>query len=118
MKKKYAAAIALAFAVIFIITTSSCIGLPLFGGSPLPEGNYVTERGSEWMHVADDTVIIGRDESSFSVLPNRSNVKLFDKNDLSRAHPQYLRKIDNDTVEWIRKASGPAPQYKIIFHRK
>ena len=116
------------FAIVFVIAVT--IGCSISNpdcypnitegdsGMPLPEGNYVAEHGSEWMLVADDVVRIGRDKSSFSVLSNKTNVKLFDKNDLSYAHPQYLRTIDNDTIEWTRKASGPSPQYKIIFRRK
>ena len=112
MRKLYAGAIVLAVVAVVVIMMLNG------GGSPLPEGEYVAEHGSEWMRVSDDIVRIGRDKSSFSVLPNKTNVKLFDKNDLSHAHPQYLRAIDNDTVEWTRTASGPSPQYKIIFRRK
>ena len=87
-------------------------------GPPLTEGNYTNEPGKEWMLVDNGVVRIGRDRASFSVLPNKTNVKLFDKDDLSSAHPQYLQYIDENTAEWVRKASGPNPQYKIIFHRK
>ena len=103
--------------VFAIAVTIGCYVLNR-SGSPLPEGNYVADHGSEWMQVSYDIVRIGRDKSSFSVLSNTTNVKLFDKNDLSHAHPQYLRIIDNNTVEWTRTASGPSPQYKIIFRRK
>ena len=112
MRKLYAGAIVLVVVAVVVIMMLNR------SGPPLPEGNYVVDHGSEWMRVSDGIVRIGRDKSSFSVLTNTTNVKLFDKNDLSHAHPQYLRIIDNDTVEWTRKASGPSPQYKIIFRRK
>ena len=112
MRKFYAVAIVLVVAAIVAIIMLN------LSGPPVPDGYYVAERGAEWMRVTDGVVRIGRDKSSFSVLSNKTNVKLFDKNDLSHAHPQYLRIVDNDRVEWMRKASGPSPQYKIIFHRK
>ena len=112
MRKLSAVAIVLAVVAVVVIMLLNR------SGPPLPEGDYVAEHGSEWMRVSDDIVRIGRDKSSFSALSNRTNVKLFDKNDLSHAHPQYLRTIDNDTAEWTRTASGPSPQYKIIFRRK
>ena len=112
MKKPHAFEALLAVAAVVVIMMLNR------SGPPLPEGDYVADHGSEWMRVSDDIVRIGRDKSSFSLLSNKTNVKLFDKNDLSHATPQYLRAIDNDTVEWTRKASGPSPQYKIIFRRK
>ena len=112
MRKLYVAVIVFAVVAIVAIMLSNRNGLPL------PEGNYVAEQSTEWMRVANDIVRIGRDKSSFSVLPNKTNVKLFDQNDLSHVHPQYLRIIDNDTVEWAREASGPSPRYKIIFRKK
>ena len=87
-------------------------------GPPLTEGSYFNEQGNEWMSVANGVVRIGRGKASFSVLPNKTNVRLFDENDLSSAHPQYLRIIDEDAVEWTRVASGASPQYQITFRRR
>lgn len=112
MRKLYVVVIVLVVVAIVVIMLSNSKGLPL------PEGDYVAEQSTEWMRVANDIVRIGRDKSSFSVLPNKTNVKLFDQSDLSHVHPQYLRIINNDTVEWEREASGPSPQYKIIFRKK
>lgn len=114
MRKLHAGAIVLAVVAVVVIILLN------HSGPPLTEGDYVAEHGSgsEWMLVSNDIVRIGREKSSFSVLPNKTKVKLFDKNDLSHAHPQYLRIIDDDTVEWEREASGPSPRYKILFRRK
>ena len=105
-------------AIVFVVVAIVAMMLSNRNGLSLPEGDYVAEQSTEWMRVANDIVRIGRDKSSFSVLPNKANVKLFDQNDLSHAHPQYLRIIDKDTVEWEREASGPSPQYKIMFRKK
>lgn len=112
MIRSYVAAIIL-LAVVAIVYVG-CVN----GNSALQEGNYVAEGGKEWLSVSNGVVRIGRDKSSFSVLPNKTNEKLFDKNDLSFAHPQYLRSVEDNMVEWVREASGPSPQYKIIFRRK
>lgn len=101
------------FLIVVVIIITGCVN-----DNSLQDGDYVAENGKEWLCVSNGIVRIGRDKCSFSVLPNKTNEKLFDKNDLSLAHPQYLRLIDKEMVEWVREASGPSPRYKIIFHKK
>ncbi len=81
----------------------------------VPSNTYVAEKGSEIMIVDSDSVRIVRGKSTLYSLPNRTNRKVYDKDDLAKSKPQRLRRVDADRVEWIREPAGPTPEYKVIF---
>lgn len=85
---------------------------------PLPIGEWLAKDGSFWMKVKDSSIRIGRngEKSTFAVLPNNANGrKIYDRDDLAKAHPQRLRVLENGNVEWLREARGPSPEYKTVF---
>ncbi len=85
---------------------------------PLPIGEW-TAKNRDWMRVSSSSIRIGRDNSSYAVLPNNANGRrIFDRNDLAKVHPQRLRILENGDVEYIREASGPSPEYRIVFQLK
>lgn len=81
----------------------------------IPPNTYVAEKGGEIMIVDNDSVRIVRSKSTLYSLPNRTNRKVYDKDDLAKSKPQRLRRVDADRVEWIREPAGPSPKYKVIF---
>ena len=81
----------------------------------IPAGTYVAEGGNEIMAVDNDNVRIVRGKSTLYFLPNRTNRKVYDKDDLAQAHPQRLFLVATNTVEWIREPAGPSPKYKVVF---
>ena len=81
----------------------------------IPPNTYVADKGGEIMIVANDSVRIVRGKSTLYYLPNRTNRKVYDKDDLAKSKPQRLRRVDADRVEWIREPAGPTPEYKVIF---
>ncbi len=107
-------------AIIVLALTAVAIAL-WFALRPVPtivDGRYRAISGPEWMEVHGDSVRVGRGNSSFSILRNRaSGRKIYDRNDLAKAHPQRLRIIDENRVEWTRDPSPPSPLYKIVFQR-
>ncbi len=85
---------------------------------PLPIGEWCAKDGSFWMQVKDSSIRIGRngEKATFAVLPNNANGrKVYDRDDLAKAHPQRLRALENGNVEWLREARGPSPEYKTDF---
>ena len=112
MKKFFAIAFVFVVGAVVIILSRCMLG------GDLPNGDYFAEDGTgEWMRITRKTIVIGRGKSSFSTLPNKIDEILFDKNDISKSHPQYLR-YNTNTIEWVREASGPSPKYTIIFRKK
>ena len=81
----------------------------------IPPNTYVAEKGGEIMIVDNDSVRIVRGKSTLYFLPNRTNRKVYDKDDLAKSRPQRLRRVNTDMVEWIREPAGPTPEYKVIF---
>lgn len=82
----------------------------------IPSGTYVAGEGIKIIMVADnDNVRIVRGKSTLYSLPNRTNRKVYDKDDLAQSHPQRLFLVATDTVEWIREPVGPSPEYKVMF---
>ena len=81
----------------------------------IPPNTYVADKGGEIMIVDNDCVRIVRGKSTLYSLPNRTNRKVYDKDDLAKSKPQRLRCVDADRVEWIRESAGPSPEYKVIF---
>lgn len=81
----------------------------------IPPDTYVAEKGGEIMIVDNDSVRIIRGKSTLYFLPNRTNRKVYDKDDLAKSRPQRLRRVNTDMVEWIREPAGPTPEYKVIF---
>lgn len=88
---------------------------------PLPIGEWLSKDGSLWMQVKESSIRIGRngENSTFAVLPNNANGrKVYDRDDLAKAHPQRLRALENGTVEWLREARGPSPEYNTVFLKR
>ena len=81
----------------------------------IPPNTYVADKGGEIMIVDNDSVRIVRGKSTLYSLPNRTNRKVYDKDDLAQSHPQRLYFVAMNTVEWIREPVGPSPKYKVIF---
>ena len=81
----------------------------------IPPNTYVADKGGEIMIVDNDSVRIVRGKSTLYFLPNRTNRKVYDKDDLAKSRPQRLRRVNTDMVEWIREPAGPTPEYKVIF---
>ena len=102
-------------AAVVIAIMAYCI---LEGNTPLPIGEYVAEQSSEKMKVEEDNVRIIRGKSTLYELPNRTNNRIYDKDDLVKSKPQRLNLIEEGKVEWIREPAGPNPQYKVIFIRR
>lgn len=105
----------LAFAVFAIVAVW------ILAPGRIPEGEWQTEDGRFWMKVDAGTASIGRhgDRSSFAVLPNRVRWgRLYDRDDLAKAHPQHLRDLGEGRIEWRREAVPPSPEYRAVFMRK
>lgn len=87
--------------------------------TPLADGQWRARGGKKaWMRVEGDAVFIGRlnDAVPHTELPNKPNGRrIFEKNDLGKAHPQRLSVQKDGSVEWIREASGPSPEYRTVF---
>ena len=81
----------------------------------IPPSTYVAEKGSELLIVGNDNVRIVRGKSTLYLLPNKTNRRVYAKDDLAKSRPQRLRLVDMDMVEWIREPAGPSPEYKVLF---
>ncbi len=109
LKRNICAVVAVLAVVVVAIIYFNRIG-------HIPSGTYVAEEGIKIIMVADnDNVRIVRGKSTLYSLPNRTNRKVYDKDDLAKSKPQRLRRVDADRVEWIREPAGPSPKYKVIF---
>lgn len=108
LKRNICAVVAVLAVVVFVIIYFNRI-------RHIPSGTYVAEKGSEIMVADNDNVRIVRGKSTLYSLPNRTNRKVYDKDDLAKSKPQRLRRVDADRVEWIREPAGPTPEYKVIF---
>ena len=97
--------------VAAIIVFRSC-------GTIVPGGQYRSLSSTDEMMVIKDTIRLRNGKSTWATLPNKaSGRKLFDANDLAKAHPQRLKILKDGRVEYIRDASPPFPEQRIIFER-
>lgn len=86
--------------------------------APLPVGEWSAKDGSFWMQVGPSSIRIGRtgEKATFAVLPNNANgQKIYDRDDMTKAHPYHLRTRTDGSVEWLREATGPSPEYTTLF---
>lgn len=83
----------------------------------IPIGEYGAKKSQERMIVDTDNVRIIRGKSTLYLLPNKTNTRVYANDDLAKSKPQRLYLWGNDKVEWIREATGPSPEYKMIFVR-
>ena len=83
----------------------------------LIRGKWESIDSSWWLCVDAETIAVGREgEPSFAILPHRVNgQRIYDQNDLAKAHPYRLKLLGDDSVKLVREASGPSPKYEKTF---
>ncbi len=70
------------------------------------------------MTVTKQTVRIRNGKSTWATLPNLgAGRELYDKDDLAKAHPQRLQLRGDGQIEYIRAATPPFPEQRLIFVR-
>ena len=108
------AGMTLVIAVLALFTSAMSMLTP----SPkLTRGKWDSPDSSWWLGVDAETIAVGREgEPSFAILPHKVNGRrIYDQNDLAKAHPYRLKLLDDGSVKLIREASGPSPKYEKTF---
>lgn len=105
-----------ALAVFLVVVATS---LTRGGRATVPEGEYHSVTSGDTMIVTRDSVRLREGKSTWATLPNcASGRRLYDADDLAKAHPQRLKLLGDGQVEYIREASPPFPEQRLTFVRK
>ena len=107
---------AVSAATLVLVVLCTCARF--FSTSPtLTLGKWVSDDASMWLRADSGSIAVGRSgKPSFAILPHKVNGRrIYDQNDLAKAHPYRVKLRDDGTVILIREASGPSPKFEKTF---